>query len=84
MDPSHPSTPPEPGAFTGDGAFLTIQVDDARAEHERVKAAGLALDLELTEEPWGQLRFAVVDPAGMWVDIVEQTEPQPGWWERHG
>src|SRR5687768_18610208 len=66
MDPSHPSTPPDPGAFTGGGAFLTLQVDYARAEHERITAAGLEPDLALTEEPWGQLRFGVTDPAGMW------------------
>ena len=84
MDPAHPTTPPDPGNFTGDGTFLTLQVADARAEHERVTAGGLDLELELTEEPWGQLRFGVVDPAGMWVDVVEQTEPEAGWWEQHG
>jgi hypothetical protein len=28
-------------------------------------------------------RFAAVDPGGMWVDVVEQIEPEPGWWDRH-
>ena len=84
MDPSHPTTPPEPAAFKGEGGFLTLQVEDARAEHERITAAGLTLDLPLTEEPWGQRRFGVVDPAGMWVDVVEQVDPEAGWWERHG
>ena len=84
MDPSHPSTPPEPGTFAGDGTFLTLQVADASTEHERVVAAGLEPDLALTEEPWGQLRFGVVDPAGMWVDVVQQIEPEAGWWELHG
>jgi catechol 2,3-dioxygenase-like lactoylglutathione lyase family enzyme len=84
MHTAHPSAPPEPGAYEGDGAFLTLQVADGRAEFERVSAAGLRCDLELTDEPWGQRRFGVVDPAGMWVDVVEQIEPAPGWWERHG
>jgi uncharacterized glyoxalase superfamily protein PhnB len=81
MHTKHPSTPPEPSAFTGDGTFLTMQVEDAAAEYERIMAAGLSCALELTDEPWGQRRFAAVDPAGMWVDVVEQTEPAEGWWD---
>lgn len=81
MHPEHPSTPPAPRAFTGDGAFLTLQVEDAASEYERLRASGLHCDLELRDEPWGQRRFGVVDPAGMWVDIVEQIEPVEGWWE---
>ena len=81
MRPDHPSSPPTPGAYRGDGAFLTLQVADATAEYQRVVAAGLRCDLPLTDEPWGQRRFGVVDPAGMWVDVVEQIEPKDGWWD---
>jgi uncharacterized glyoxalase superfamily protein PhnB len=83
MHSEHPSTPPKPCAYTGDGMFLTVQVEDAAAEYERVTAAGLACALELKDEPWGQRRFAAVDPAGMWVDVVEQTEPAAGWWDEN-
>jgi uncharacterized glyoxalase superfamily protein PhnB len=75
MHSSHPSTPPSPAPFTGDGTFLTLQVEDAAVEFDRLQEAGLEFALPLTDEPWGQRRFAAVDPAGMWVDIVEQTEP---------
>jgi catechol 2,3-dioxygenase-like lactoylglutathione lyase family enzyme len=83
MKVEHPSSPPSPASFSGDGAFLTFQVADARAEFERLVAAGLEPELALTDEPWGQRRFAVVDPAGMWVDVVEQIEPVAGWWDPH-
>ena len=83
MHPEHPSTPPHPAPFRGDGMFLTLQVEDAAAEYSRVTAAGLSCALELRDEPWGQRRFAAVDPAGMWVDVVEQTEPAPGWWDEY-
>jgi catechol 2,3-dioxygenase-like lactoylglutathione lyase family enzyme len=83
MHPSHPSTPPDPAPFRGDGMFLTLQVDDAAAEHARVSEAGLSCALDLTDEPWGQRRFAAIDPAGMWVDVVEQMEPAEGWWDQH-
>ena len=81
MRVEHPSSPPEPAAYGGDGMFLTLQVEDAGAEHERLRSAGLELALGLTDEPWGQRRFAVLDPAGMWVDVVEQIEPVAGWWD---
>ena len=81
MHSRHPSTPPSPGPYEGDGMFLTLQVADAAGEFERLASAGLRFDLELRDEPWGQRRFGVVDPSGMWVDVVEQIEPADGWWE---
>lgn len=80
MHSNHPSAPPSPAPFAGDGMFITFQVADARGEYERLVSAGLECDLGLTDEPWGQRRFGVVDPAGMWVDVVEQIEPADGWW----
>jgi len=81
MSADHPSSPPSPAAHSDDGMFLTFQVEDARAEYERLSSAGLSFDLPLKDEPWGQRRFGVIDPAGVWVDVVEQIEPQAGWWE---
>jgi catechol 2,3-dioxygenase-like lactoylglutathione lyase family enzyme len=80
MRSDHPSTPPSPGVYRGDGMFLTFQVEDARAEYGRLIADGMSFALELTDEPWGQRRFAVIDPAGMWLDVVQQIEPAQGWW----
>jgi len=81
MSPDHPSRPPGPERFNGEGVLLTLQVEDAAAERERVREAGLAVDHELTREAWGQLRFGLRDPAGVWVDIVEQIEPEAGFWD---
>ena len=81
MHPEHPSSPPSPGEFRGDGSFLTLQVADANAEYRRVTSAGLQPALPLTDEPWGQRRFGVVDPAGLWVDVVEQIDPAESWWD---
>jgi catechol 2,3-dioxygenase-like lactoylglutathione lyase family enzyme len=81
MHPEHPSTPPAPGGFRGDGAFFTLQVEDAGQVYEDVVGLGLQCDLPLRDEPWGQRRFGVTDPARMWLDVVEQTEPEAGWWD---
>ena len=81
MTPDHPSQPPGPEAFDGEGFLLTFQVSDAASEFERVREAGLFVDHPLREQPWGQRRFGLRDPAGVWVDVVEQIEPEPGYWD---
>jgi catechol 2,3-dioxygenase-like lactoylglutathione lyase family enzyme len=81
MSPDHPSRPPGPESFTGDGILLTLQVTDAAAEFERLREAGIEPDHPLTDEPWGQRRFGVRDPAGVWIDVVQQIEPEPGYWD---
>ena len=81
MHTAHPSSPPSPAAFRGDGAFMTFQVADADTEYRRLVDSGLECNLALTDEPWGQRRFGVVDPAGMWLDVVQQIEPLTGWWD---
>ena len=82
MHPGHPSSPPGPEAFSGQGVIWTIQVEDAAAVYETARGAGVAVHHELTDEPWGQRRFMLRDPAGLLLDIVEQTDPEPGFWER--
>jgi uncharacterized glyoxalase superfamily protein PhnB len=81
MAPDHPSRPPGPEAFNGEGLLLTLQVADAATEFERLRQAGLAIAHPLTDEPWGQRRFGLRDPAGTWVDLVQQIDPEPGFWE---
>jgi catechol 2,3-dioxygenase-like lactoylglutathione lyase family enzyme len=83
MAPDHPSTPPGPEAFNGEGLLFTLQVTDAAAEFARLRELGVAIDHPLRDEPWGQRRFGLRDPAGVWVDVVQQIEPEPGFWERY-
>jgi catechol 2,3-dioxygenase-like lactoylglutathione lyase family enzyme len=79
MHPDHPSAPPGPEPFAGTGMCLEFQVEDARAEHERFTRGGAPITLSLRDEPFGQRRFGLFDPAGVWIDVVEQIEPAPGW-----
>lgn len=83
MTPDHPSRPPGPEAFNGKGMFLTLQVADAAAEFERLKNAGVSIAYPVKDEPWGQRRFGLLDPAGMWVDVVQQIEPASGFWDEY-
>lgn len=81
MASDHPSHPPGPETFGGNGVFFTIQVADAAAEYERLKDFGASFAYAIQDEAWGQRRFALIDPAGTWVDIVEQIDPEPGFWD---
>jgi catechol 2,3-dioxygenase-like lactoylglutathione lyase family enzyme len=84
LDTVHPSSPPDlPAMNAGAGVFLTLQVSDAAAVFERLKSAGLDIHYALKNEPWGQRRFGIIDPNGMYIDIVEQIEPQPGFWDQY-
>jgi uncharacterized glyoxalase superfamily protein PhnB len=83
MDPSHPSRPPGPDTLGGRGLLLTLQVEDAAAEYERLTRAGLEMAYPLHDEQWGQRRFAVCDPSGAWVDVVQQIDPAPGFWDAY-
>jgi uncharacterized glyoxalase superfamily protein PhnB len=81
MSPDHPSHPPGPERFNGQGMFFTLQVADATAEFEKVRASGARIAYELRNEPWGQRRFGLIDPSGTWVDVVQQIEPAAGFWD---
>jgi catechol 2,3-dioxygenase-like lactoylglutathione lyase family enzyme len=48
---------------------LVVEVDDARAEHARLQAAGVRFLADPYEPPWGGCRFFCVDPDGYLVEI---------------
>lgn len=79
----HPSTPPSYGTFNGRGSFLTLQVSDATATYNKLKAIGAPISYHLTKEDWGQIRFGLTDPNGLYIDIVQQVDPVPGYWEKY-
>lgn len=83
MDEEHPTTPPNPAKFNANGAFLTLEVPDAGALFEDVQKRKLPITYALKDEPWGQRRFGVIDPNGLWVDVVQQIEPQAGFWDKY-
>ncbi|WP_167148961.1 VOC family protein [Actinomyces sp. ZJ308] len=83
MAPDHPSAPPGPDTFTGRGMCFELEVDDAASTHAELTRRGLPVTYPLTDEPFGQRRFGFADPSGLWVDVVEQIEPEAGYWSRY-
>lgn len=83
MTPDHPSAPPGPEPFSGQGMCLELQVESVDAAHADFTASGARASYPLTDEPFGQRRFGFADPSGLWVDVVQQTEPAAGFWDRY-
>lgn len=59
-------------AFRGEGVWIAVDVEDAQAEYRRIQALGVPIEVELRDEPWGDRHFAVVDPNGIGVDVVQR------------
>ena len=76
LRPDQPSqTPIFQRTFRGQGVWLTIEVPDVDAEHERLLQLGLPILVSLRNEAWGDRQFSIVDPNGMGIDIVARIVP---------
>jgi catechol 2,3-dioxygenase-like lactoylglutathione lyase family enzyme len=72
--PEHPSQQPLfQKSFSGQGIYLTIEVDDVDALYKEMKQRGVAIKIELRDEPWGDRHFAIQDPNGVGIDIVKYS-----------
>ena len=72
--PDHPSQQPffhKP--FIGQGMYLTIEVDDVDKIYKDLKNRGIAMKIDLRDEPWGDRHFAIEDPNGIGIDIVKYS-----------
>lgn len=77
--PNHPTQQPLFQApFNGQGIYLTIEVDDVDLIYNQLKSKGIAIKIELRDEPWGDRHFAIQDPngIGIGIDIVKYTQPE--------
>jgi len=83
INETHPSDPPSYAAFNGKGTFLTLQVKDAEKVYRKLKSMKAPISYALKREDWGQLRFGMIDPNGMYIDIVQQVEPLKGYWDKY-
>jgi catechol 2,3-dioxygenase-like lactoylglutathione lyase family enzyme len=82
MQSDHPSQLPEDRERCRTaGIFITVEVSDASAEFNRLRSAGLPIYRELKDEEWGQRHFMVTEPNGLRVDVVQQIDPAPGYWD---
>ncbi len=75
--PNHPTQKPIfQKKYTGPGLYFTIEVENVDALYEEIKKKGVAIEIEIRDESWGDKHFAIVDPNGIGIDIVTYTAPE--------
>ncbi|NJL76286.1 MAG: glyoxalase [Saprospiraceae bacterium] len=59
--------------FTGQGMYLTIEVDDVDSVYTELKRKVWKIKIDIRDEPWGDRHFAIQDPNGIGIDIVKYS-----------
>ncbi len=59
-------------AFQGQGVWIAVESENVDADYARIKALNVPIEVPLRDEPWGDRHFAVVDPNGIGVDVLQQ------------
>jgi len=59
----------------GSGLIFSLEVGDADLAYAYAMEKSLNIVLNLRSEEWGQRHFALQDPNGVYVDIVQAIEP---------
>lgn len=54
------------------GLFVSVEVDDVVATHDRLVADGIEVLQPVAEQPWGHRNVAVADPSGLRVVLFER------------
>ena len=83
MPENHPFVKPRLKMYNGSGAYLTIQVADVAKLYHELKQKKIQFAYELKKEDWGQIRFALLDPNGIWVDVVQNIDPVAGYYDKY-
>lgn len=55
--------------------YLTLDVDDVDKVYSEIREKGVDIKVELRDEPWGERHFAIEDPNGIGIDIVQYLKP---------
>lgn len=76
--PDHETIPPQGRGVTRN-VLLSLYVEDAGREHDRLTAAGVTIVQSLRDEVFGQRHFIAADPNGILIDIITAIEPDPEW-----
>lgn len=62
-------------AASSEGLLYCFQVEDADAEHERLRGEGVKIVQDPDDKPWGERGFVAADPNGISLYIGHLLEP---------
>lgn len=57
------------------GIWFILESKDVKSTFQEMKGKNAPIDLELTEEEWGDIHFTLIDPNGIGIDIVQDRNP---------
>lgn len=60
--------------FSGNGIYLTIEVDNVDLYFQEIKKTGIEIALDIRSEEWGDRHFAIIDPNNIGIDFVTHTK----------
>ncbi len=60
--------------FSGNGIYLTIEVDNVDLYFQKNKKTGIEIALDIRSEEWGDRHFAIIDPNNIGIDFVTHTK----------
>jgi len=60
-------------AASTEGMVISFEVDNAKEAYAQARELGLDIVYELKVEAWKQTHFMVRDPAGLVIDVVEDS-----------
>ncbi len=61
-------------ATDGRGFWISLDVDDADADHARLIAEGVSIPTPIEDKPWGDRQFMVKDPNGILIAIAHRIQ----------
>ena len=82
-----PNQPTQPNIFhpqhIGSGIIFSLEVNDADFAYKYARDNSLDIVLKLKSEEWGQRHFAIKDPNGIYIDIVQTIKPSTKYQENY-
>ncbi len=67
-------------AYSGDGIWLSFEVEDVDAEYDRLQSDGVKAEEPPQDRPWGERQFVVRDPNGFVVNIAKSIPVDPAFY----
>ncbi len=83
LDFHHPSLPENFRKPTS-GMLINFDVSDVDEAYEDLRTKKLPIILDIKSEEWGQRHFITVDPNGILIDVIQNTEPSAEFAKKYG
>lgn len=60
--------------YQNQGMYLTIAVENVDKMYSKIKNLDVIIKVDIRNEPWGERHFAIQDPNGIGIDIIQYVK----------